>query len=32
VERANSHEYGGRDVSGPAQPENKQQLSLFSAS
>src|SRR6267143_10667 len=32
VERAHSHEYGGRDVSGPAQPENKQQLSLFSAS
>jgi len=32
MERARSHEFGGRDVSGPAQPENKQQLSLFSAS
>ena len=32
VERALSPEYGGRDVSGPAQPESKQQLPLFSAS
>ena len=32
VERALSHEYGGRDMSGPAQPESKPQLPLFSAS
>jgi len=32
MERALSHEYGGRDVSGPAQPESKPQLPLFSAS
>ena len=32
VERALSHEYGGRDVTGPAQPERKQQLPLFFAS
>jgi hypothetical protein len=31
VERARSHEYGGRDVSGPAQPVRKRQLPLFSA-
>ena len=32
AERALSHEYGGRDMSGPAQPESKPQLPLFSAS
>ena len=32
VERALSHEHGGRDVSGPAQPESKQQLPLIFAS
>jgi uncharacterized protein len=31
-ERARSHEYGGRDVSGPAQPPRREQLPLFSAS
>jgi hypothetical protein len=30
-ERAASHEYSGRDVSGPAQPRRKNQLPLFSA-
>jgi len=31
-ERALSHEYGGRDVSGPAQPPRREQLRLFTAS
>src|SRR5882724_499443 len=31
-ERARSHEYGGRDVSGPAQPPRREQLRLFTAS
>jgi hypothetical protein len=31
VELALSHEHGGRDMSGPAQPESKRQLPLFSA-
>ena len=30
-ERARSHEYGGRDVSGPARPPRTSQLPLFSA-
>jgi len=30
-ERSRSHEYGGRDVSGPAQPPGRGQLPLFSA-
>ena len=29
-ERERSHEYGGRDVSGPAQPRPQRQLALFS--
>jgi len=29
-ERARSHEYGGRDVAGPAQPPQRKQLRLFS--
>jgi hypothetical protein len=31
-ERARSHEYGGRDVSGPARPPRQEQLRLFTAS
>jgi len=31
-ERARSHDYGGRDVSGPAQPPRREQLRLFTAS
>jgi hypothetical protein len=31
-ERARSHEHGGRDVSGPAQPPRREQLRLFTAS